>query len=449
MQEIPQEQTQPGLPRAFWYGHNKIESTLADAVQQINAVQLVTVANTDTGAGRSYERQTVLPDSQFSNPVPDASQWSSEKPQPPPPRLSDVSEHQPPSQPFVPGYSSDGPGSPVTPSGHSFVAPSFQSGPGHLSSPPSAPPSQPPSRFAAGPPAQTSQTFTPSFRPEIQDDSRDLQVDDFGRPTNAFAPLQTGGGRFATFPVKPRSAEPSSPFRLDDTTTKSEGGLGDSFSASIVQALGAKSGIEFAIEAERSKAAAPSGEPVAPNNPFASAEPTTPSAMPSPPPGAAPPDVQKRWLGDEALSVPSRNSRLSQVSDDDDALLAYMKAADADSEAADTPPVSARLPPQTSTLDTQPEATTAASEASRATRHVRFGEESEDIDQKPEATASVGLASVSEGVGSTLTSISHTAVAHRSVTSSPLDEVKQDDLLGNGKPLLDFSTNTDWICRPS
>lgn len=234
----------------------------------------------------------------------------------------------------------------------------------------------------------------------------------------------TGGGRFATFPVKGRPLLDPGPLRLhaQESTASSSptldarpGDLGLSFSASIAEALGGKTGAGMEGDVVSAPAPAPgtylgggpggagpplpsrprmalgddaaSNDAVAPNNPFANVDSTTAAI----PPGAAPPDPNKKWISEDpnALSASTAAHRRT-LSDNDDALLAYMtsamievddsEAADADenvSHSGDVPAgTGSRLATDTNT-----------DEEKRASRHVRFGQV-EDVDEVLERRAS-------------------------------------------------------------
>ena len=318
-QEIPEETTQPGAPRSLYYGHAKTESLLVEATQALSDVQLSTVPGGLTQPRHRYDAK--LPN------LPTESQES---------YADDTGSNV---------WSPDRQ-SPIVTTGGSFF-------------PPYASQSQPSSPFSYAPPHQGA-------------------VDDFGilpPRSSGSGPIDIGGGggggggRFATFPVKTREGgvgytlrdeplgarEPSAGTNtntnareqqqqpsLTTTTqppslnTNARHELDVSFSMSVAEALNSGGGVEDQPWARTTSVSGPM--------------PT--SAIQPLPPGAALPEGDNPWslpplggagsglgrgggegllgLGTPGGKQGRHVSNLSIVSDDDDALLAYMLNADAD-----------------------------------------------------------------------------------------------------------------------
>ncbi|EAU86643.2 hypothetical protein CC1G_07301 [Coprinopsis cinerea okayama7 len=233
--EIPEEFTQPGMPRSMYYGHGKVESIMNEADRCIGQVSLSATPGPRQG---------------------------------PPPQLA------PQAQDF------------------NVPRPTINT----LPLPPKGP------NRGLDSPATTSAPYN---------------VDEFGAPTIS-TPIDTTspGGRFATFPVKHRqdSYPPPGSFlsgpEPPSLTTRHE--LGDSFSLSIAEALEAKTGTEDVTSSWRGRL---SGEANLP----------PPEASPLP---KIPPAQDNPWAAkdDRLLSADKRPT--SPISDDDNALLAYMTSVD-------------------------------------------------------------------------------------------------------------------------
>ncbi|KAF5310164.1 hypothetical protein D9619_010232 [Psilocybe cf. subviscida] len=384
--EISEDITQPGLPRAAYYGHSKTENYVAEAHRCVNEIQLSTVpsdgprdrrANAQPQTPQQISYQPGQPDPYTPGSAPFTPIDS--KPQPPPP---------PPSNDFYSQRPYEAPTSPQGPSGPSFAGQQPWTGPQppYQQNEPSY--SQPPSQYAEQQPQQS--------------------MDDFGMNTRSAGLTDmsnTAGGRFATFPVKMRAgAGPatSPSVTLPDSSLRLSGHESEdtSFSASIAEALDTATnatnrapssrwgGSAFAGNETRSVDArspppqipwtAPSATEAVPlQHPHETLSSPPPPVSTSPltlPPGAAPPDFSKSWVGGErdgSVQAPSHASVISNLTAKEDALLAYMTSAMEDDE-----PHSAGLHP--SSLEEQ----------QRISRHVRFGE-TEDVDEEMEKRESL------------------------------------------------------------
>jgi hypothetical protein len=245
--EIPEDLTQPGMPRNMYYGHSKINALVNEATQGVNEVTLT--------------------DSQPPLPLP----------------------------PKEPGLDS-----PMTPAG-------FPNFPAHGQYPPSI------------------NTLPNTSRaPAVELSS---PVDDFGAMRT-----EPNSARFATFPVKMRQESlPSTnpPTFLSPISTQSppsllttRGDIGDSLSLSIAEALDGKKDVigDDSGKVWRSELSEPpSSKPTSPPPAAAAAAPGDASTNP----WATPP-------GQESTLPVHRRDVVSNISDDDNALLAYMTSADAD-----------------------------------------------------------------------------------------------------------------------
>jgi hypothetical protein len=248
-------------------------------------------------------------------------------------------------------------------------------------------------------------------------------VDDFGMNTRS-GPIDnsnTAGGRFATFPVKTRPPGATGGFNLHDPPSlNARHDQEQSLSASIAAAL------ETATQ-ETSKAtegglpemispgwgrvndnpSSPRAKPVDNEND----DPTPPSqrwsgqhadtlpttsapaaleitthplpalaaststaSLPPPPPGAAAPDLSDPWANERSLQAPSHTRSISQISHDDDALLAYMTAADEESRTTDDEGNMSKSGVDSSVGALKTGHRMSYEEQQRLSRHVRFGE---------------------------------------------------------------------------
>ncbi|KAJ3507334.1 hypothetical protein NLJ89_g6364 [Agrocybe chaxingu] len=355
--EISEEATQPGLPRSMYYGHSKTESLSAEAHQRINEVQLSTVPSVGFRDHRQYNQH-------HQDPAPSGGDGYSTIPTPWSPPVED--KPQPPSAsgkrrlrfhqalcPRCPGFASD--------------------------------------KHRGGYPERQS-------------------LDDFGVNTRP-APLtlsdtNPAGGRFATFPVKTRAPGSAGGFTLQDPPSLgSRHEVEPSFSASIAAALDDKGSLDTAQATEGTHNTQPSspwsgrvGAALPPavdtsaswSNPAASptifSETRSPTRGPlPPPPGAALPDLSNPWAGaKEESSTFKDRTHARNLSDNDDALLAYMTAADEDSRLSEASPS-----PTTNKTFLGPKgaAPPMAEEEQPTSRHVRFGQV-EDVDTEIEKRAS-------------------------------------------------------------
>ncbi|KAF9457410.1 hypothetical protein BDZ94DRAFT_1202761 [Collybia nuda] len=222
--EIPEEQTQPGLPRSLYYGQPKTESLVSEAHRCINEVALSVVPSSNTqrpnvpqlnntlhqSQHTSYQDGTVDPRTGFPLP-PAAGGWS-------PPYSNDIA----PTSDRPPNY----------------LLPPQNLGTGHFL--------DQPNMSAPGSPTQPQYaTQTMPHYPQIEQHESVPQrsVDDFGvnqGPSSPIDPPGPGGaGRFATFPVKTRTPGGSGfALRDDPPSLNSHQEVGDSFSSSVAEALG-------------------------------------------------------------------------------------------------------------------------------------------------------------------------------------------------------------------
>jgi len=276
-QDISTERTQPGLHRPFYQGHAKTERLIAEALRAVNGVTLTTIPTLDPPERRSYHTE---PDPPFVPAVQD------EKPIPVPKDSSDYPEFVPPAQSF----SND-----------------VQTSSKSLSQRPNL---NPWSEVQVG----------PSAFPLTQERS---SIDDFGmklvRSNTGPLDLNNGpGGRFATFPVKARPTESTLPppplptFTLDPLPLQTGHDLGPSFASSIADAL------------EHNNGADPFADSTTASN-------TPSSLLPLPPAGIKPSVSTNPWS--DTMEDTSRSQlRKSNLSDDDDALLAYLISGDEEGE---------------------------------------------------------------------------------------------------------------------
>ncbi|KAF9044283.1 hypothetical protein BJ165DRAFT_1528842 [Panaeolus papilionaceus] len=390
--EVPEEPTQPGLPRK--------------AYQRINEVTMSTVPSV-----AFRDRQRMQPtQSGFPPPFgnqPPSTPWSpvDNKPQPPPPIMID-DDLRAPSRPYA--------GDLTSPPLGSASSLGTQSLGGRYQDPGSA-------NIARG---QVSAFSPPGHEHQT--------TDDFGvnvRGSSLESPT-SGGGRFATFPVKMRTPGSAGGFTLSDPPSLSgRNEPEESFSASIAQALGSSSplpaepshlqpspawdtqkgtpGPQGSIQGTEGTATATEDAPsrfkggestisstFAPSLPPLVIDAPPESQITSAgagsgsgsglPPGAAPPDPwaqPKRDTPPEGL--PANHNR--QVSGND-ALLAYMLTADdndADDDLPSPAPTQTTIPIIDSRLQVEGE-----TPEQRLSRHVRFGQV-QDVDEEIEKRASL------------------------------------------------------------
>ena len=311
---------------------------VAEAHRCINEVALSTIPSVGFRDRRAYEGR----DQEGSYPgssVP----WSpnDDKPMPPPPMGRESSDYPPPR-----AFSNDLPGSPATSTGGSFANHAWTPNP-----PPPQIPLDPPPSFTQGMPQQT--------------------VDDFGVNTKSGGYSESSnasGSRFATFPVKTRPAGSAGGYSLQDppSLNSRQETLGPSFADSIAAALDDPLVSASTHGPAHPAASSPTG--------------TNTSSLPRPPPGAAPPDSNP-W-SNAGLREPSGHPQsASTLSENDDALLAYMTAADEDSPNEDDVPS-----PTKSKVFMGPKG--AAPPILEDDKHVRFGRV-EDVDEEMEKRVSL------------------------------------------------------------
>ncbi|KAF9531466.1 hypothetical protein CPB83DRAFT_786831 [Crepidotus variabilis] len=273
--EIPEEQAQHGLNRTLYQGHPNTEALVSDAHHAISEVVLSTVPAAGVRERRQYQPPSDPPkDAGFSGgPGP----FHDSKPMPPPPRVS--SDYPPPPRP----YSNDYPSSPASlnkPQAYPWSANGDQ-----------------PSPHQAYPNEQQT-------------------VDDFGvnPPRTSGGPMfdpDATGGRFATFPVKGRQG---GGYSLQDTPSlNSHHEIEPSFASSIAAALDHK-------------------DPP-PSINTASVAPLQFAPRAQPPSQAPPVNPGNPW----ADATLANHSQKLTISDNDDALLAYMTSVDDDGDYDESP----------------------------------------------------------------------------------------------------------------
>ncbi|PPQ67196.1 hypothetical protein CVT24_011267 [Panaeolus cyanescens] len=402
--EVPEETTQPGLPRSMYYGHQKVESYVSEAYRRINEVALSTVPSAAFRDRQQYTQGGFPPPSGSQSPAP----WNpnASKPQPPPP-ITIEDDFQAPSRPYAAGVASP-PLASVSSLGTQSLGGRYQE------------------------PSNSSGIRGPGSQFSIPGHEHQT-TDDFGVTTRSNGPLESpssGGGRFATFPVKTRPPGSAGGFTLSDPpslTSRNE--PEESFSASIAQALGDSSAQNSSLAAESSQPqpTSPSwvthntgsglhsqgtddksitledgptrskGPESATSSSFAPILPpisidapesqSTPSSgsISGLPPGAAPPDP---WGQPDRQSPPQGQpaSRDRQPSGSNDALLAYMLTSqdnDPDDDLPSPAPTQMTIPiidPRLQVHGETPE--------QRLSRHVRFGQV-EDVEEEIEKRVSL------------------------------------------------------------
>ena len=407
LQEIPEDITQPGLPRSLYYGHSKTEGFVSDASQRVNEVTLSGVPTVGFRDRRQYDQilpgvsQQNFEETGYQPPIEELGMgpgpWSpiDNKPQPLPPPIED--EYM--SRPFG---TLDAPGSPATSFGGSFA-----NYPQHQN-------------YGSGSGYDSRTMPLPSQSPPTVDTiDQQKNFDDFGMNTRS-GPIDnsnTAGGRFATFPVKTRPPGMTGGYNLQDPPSLSaHHDQEKSFSASIAEALEtatqepSKAGVPEMISPgwgrdnnnpPPARVAEPTGnENNDPNPPSqrwsgphtlatTSAPPaleittqpplslvgsTSITSLPPPPPGAAAPDLSDPWANESSLQAPSHTRSISQISHDDDALLAYMTAAHEESHTTDEERDASKSGVNSSASALKPGHPIRYEEQQRISRHVRFGE---------------------------------------------------------------------------
>lgn len=222
-QEISEEQTQPGLHRAFYQGQAKSEALVADAHRAVNEVTLSTISSIGFRDRRAYYGGRDVGPAAFLNekPMPTVPRESSELPGPPS-RLyaNDLSIPGSPSTLLQKPYSW-----PQNDDHSGIPRPFATDGPV-----PGSPSSV----------SQKSNPWSPSHEPFAVQAQRS-SADDFGvnhRPImTSIQDREASGGRFATFPVKGRPSGSTNLTLLDPLPLQSRHDMGPSFASSIAEAL--------------------------------------------------------------------------------------------------------------------------------------------------------------------------------------------------------------------
>ncbi|KDR79444.1 hypothetical protein GALMADRAFT_117708 [Galerina marginata CBS 339.88] len=367
--EISEEITQPGLPRPLYYGQSKTESLVGEAHRCINDVTLSTVASVGFRDRRQYDsREQTLPPVPQDTPLQTSSQlpaegynWSASevKSQPPPPVQTDYLSNQ---KPFAGNYQGEVSSmSPATGTGSSFAGGPYA--PHHHQ------------ELSASGLSQTGSLQGLSGNPEMLPQI----MDDFGVNTRSAGLLDTSnmsGGRFATFPVKTRPLGSAGGYTLQDTPSLgSRQDPEQSFSASIAEALDEKESVETSLATEGAH-----------QPPWMGLRNASNSALPPPPPGAALPDFSNAYGNQEnSLQAPSHSRNISQLSNNDDALLAYMTMSSVDDDLHED---ERHEPPKPAPSTPKLGAPAQDEEQHRISRHVRFGEV-EDVNEEMEKRGSL------------------------------------------------------------
>ncbi|KAG5637063.1 hypothetical protein H0H81_005944 [Sphagnurus paluster] len=280
-QEIPEEQTQPGMPRNTYYGRAKTEILLSEAYRSVNEVGMSTGPKPPSqlhGQDQAIPSSQGQPQNPFGTPQP----------------------------PFH-GLPHQQTGNSETFGGTPNYLPAPQGlGTGEFFNQPGSP--------AVGPGSPTQQQYPQPGQlggyhgyPELQAPpaQHPRSVDDFGVGTQssglADQPGPANGGRFATFPVK-RSAAGGTTYTVSDPLHHET----DSFSSSVAQALSSTSA---------------QGAPSSFYNPEVSYEVShtvSYTPPPGPPPGAA---VQAPVTSGDRNAQHEDNGPANYA---DDAILAYM-----------------------------------------------------------------------------------------------------------------------------
>ncbi|KIM38523.1 hypothetical protein M413DRAFT_447754 [Hebeloma cylindrosporum] len=396
--EIPEDITQPGLPRSLYYGHSKTEGFVSEASQRINEVTLSGVPTVGFRDRRQYDQvpQQNLQQTGYHLQVEGqgmgAGPWTptDNKPQPLPPPMED--EYM--SNPQRPYGTLDVPGSPATSFGGSFA--NYQS-------------------HGAGSGYDSRTMPLPSQSPPtLNSIDQQKSVDDFGMSTRSgfVDNSDTSGGRFATFPVKTRPPGMTGGYSLQDPPSLNARDDQDkSFSASIAEALGSSNQEtsqatqhgqpemvspgwgrvndnppppHIAEPTRQEIEDSPSQDWPGPTSPPPGARETQPpvafasstpaASLPPPPPGAAAPDLSDPWANaprEGSMQAPSHTRSISQISHGDDALLAYMTAAHEESNTTDEEADVPKSGVDAAAGGLKP---MSYEEQQRVSRHVRFGQ---------------------------------------------------------------------------
>ncbi|KXN81947.1 Sphingolipid long chain base-responsive protein PIL1 [Leucoagaricus sp. SymC.cos] len=344
--EIPEDETQPGLPRNPYLGYAKVEGYLAEAHRCVNEVRLSTVPS--SSQPRRHDQQLPQVPSVSESPFMNQASFTSS---PYPPQI----------QPPVGSYHEDVSRRDILPEPQGLGTGRFLDSPIEASTSPFSQAPQQPQYSGSLPSASAFQSQS------------GRHVDEFGStmPSGPIDALGTGGGRFATFPVKARSGSVGNPvggdyqFRLESETKDYDGPLSllstpphreqsDSFSSSVAQALAATSRDS---RDEDNEPLPPPGRPgrFSKDGPAPSYE----ASIDSESPWSNSPNMK---LGPNDHLAPTHNRQTSNLSDDG-ALLTYMS-------------------PSTASADPAPASGGGAANDKHVSRHVRFGTVSE-IDDAP------------------------------------------------------------------
>ncbi|KAF7760087.1 hypothetical protein Agabi119p4_10763 [Agaricus bisporus var. burnettii] len=203
--EIPEDQSQPGLPRPPYLAHSRIGDLVAEAHRCVNEVRLSTVPSNTLPPQQQLPQVPHVSDSPFTS-----QGGYSPAPYPTQHRMTESYSDDPSKRNLVDLQS------PTIPLGR-FDSPVEQSPQQH----------------------QYSNSLSNAILPSSLSGGR--RVDEFGSP---IVEPGGGGGRFATFPVKARSGSTSAaegagaPYSLL-ATPPPDRGQSDSFSSSVAQALAA------------------------------------------------------------------------------------------------------------------------------------------------------------------------------------------------------------------
>lgn len=411
----------------MYHGHHKVEGLVAEAHRCVNEVTLSTVSSVGFRDKRQYEQKSPNePPSSFNSlniGIGESTSgiWSGDAnlkaPLSSTSQGDDSSFFQTPIRPFASNTSNL---SLTTSSGNQPYAPPYQS------------------RVSQG---TVSSSLSNTSQPLGVSEGA---MDDFGISIRSTGPADNSNiaaGRFATFPVKTRAPGSAGGYALHDPPSLSGRPLvGDSsFSTSIAEALHEKEDIkaetlspwsnrfndrsELSLNSQGTTGAAENsynsstthweGRPDNDNPPpFEGLPPvsiTAPllqdkrssgqsSSLPQPLPGAQLANPWTSPVREGPLQVSGDSHRTSRLSDNDDALLAYMTSADGE----ESPPHTA-VPPTTNT--TSSASTTNKEEEGR---HVRFGSV-EDVDKEMEKRVSLEKEQQTRAID---------------VTPSPLSEVQ-------------------------
>ncbi|TFK66478.1 hypothetical protein BDN72DRAFT_799959 [Pluteus cervinus] len=283
MAAIPDDTTQPGLPRSTYYGQNQTQALVAEASRCISEVALSAVPNPSQHPPRLSEDTSAYAQTSQGNGEVTSSVWG----------RGGLSESDPPN--YLPAPQGLG--------GSLFDSPGSQPGP-----------------FRGGIPQAAPNSFAPPEAQRPNDFNSPRSTDDFGVLSSP--PTGPGGGRFATFPVKSRpagfsvsSAGTGYSLRDDPPALRTSHELDQSFTSSIAEALGTPQ------------------EPTFGSSPPLSQSPPFPQPMVMPVPSQDEPVGMGRSSDEYRAQWDEPRSDLPPVEEDDrDAVLAYMTGAEAEEQ---------------------------------------------------------------------------------------------------------------------